>query len=100
MLPSVYEPWGVVIAEAAATGLPVICTEACGASVEIVRTGYNGLVVPTADEGALFRALTWAHENHDQLPEMGRRAAVYARAHSATRWGQSWRQIIGDIAGA
>ena len=32
VLPSRYEPWGVVIAEAAASGLAVICSDACGAA--------------------------------------------------------------------
>jgi glycosyltransferase involved in cell wall biosynthesis len=46
VLPSRFEPWGVVIHEAAASGLPIICTTSCGASTYFVRDGINGFIVP------------------------------------------------------
>jgi len=46
ILPSLWEPWGVVIHEAAAAGLPIISTYECGAVAEFVRDGRNGYVVP------------------------------------------------------
>ena len=49
ILPSRYEPWGVVVAEALASGLPVLCTDAVGASVELVRSYHNGLTVAPED---------------------------------------------------
>jgi len=45
ILPSRYEPWGVVIHEAAAAGLPIICTSECGASDKFVRDGVNGVLI-------------------------------------------------------
>ncbi|MCB0746313.1 MAG: glycosyltransferase [Ignavibacteriae bacterium] len=42
-LPSLYEPWGVVLHEAAVAGLPILCSYECGASDSFVRDGYNGL---------------------------------------------------------
>jgi glycosyltransferase involved in cell wall biosynthesis len=88
VIASRYEPWGVVLAEAAASGLPIICTEACGASVEMVRDFYNGMTVPTDDPPALARALRWAHDNHLHLAEMGHRGQVFAGSHSAQIWAQ------------
>lgn len=46
ILPSSWEPWGVVIHEAAAAGLPIIATYACGAVTSFVRDGINGFVIP------------------------------------------------------
>lgn len=46
VLPSRWEPWGVVIHEAAAAGLPIIATYPCGATTMFVRDGVNGYVVP------------------------------------------------------
>ena len=46
ILPSLWEPWGVVIHEAAASGLPIISTYECGAVSDFVRDGCNGYVVP------------------------------------------------------
>jgi glycosyltransferase involved in cell wall biosynthesis len=86
VIASRYEPWGVVIPEALASAMPVICTHACGASVEMVRDFHTGLTVATDDPDALARALRWAHENHAQLPEMGRNGQVYAASHAAALW--------------
>jgi len=44
VLPSKEEPWGVVIQEAAATGLPLICSESCGAVTHLLQDGYNGFI--------------------------------------------------------
>jgi UDP-glucose:(heptosyl)LPS alpha-1,3-glucosyltransferase len=44
VLPSIYEPFGNVCLEAIAYGLPVVTTEAAGAS-EIIVPGKNGLVI-------------------------------------------------------
>jgi glycosyltransferase involved in cell wall biosynthesis len=45
ILPSTYEPWGMVANEAQALGKPVICTEACGCANDLVIDGKNGLVL-------------------------------------------------------
>lgn len=43
-LPSTYEPWGVVIHEFAAGGLPLLISDECGASSSFLINGYNGYV--------------------------------------------------------
>jgi len=58
VLPSVHEHWGVAIQEATVAGLPVICSQECGASVHYVVDGYNGYVVKTGSEVSLRSALT------------------------------------------
>ena len=45
LLPSTYEPWGMVANEAQALGKPIICTAACGCANDLVISGFNGLVV-------------------------------------------------------
>ena len=55
VLPSLYEPWGVVLVEAAAAGLPIICTDKCGARYEVVKG--NGIVVPAGDAAVLAEAM-------------------------------------------
>lgn len=41
-LPSIYEPWGVVLHEMAALGLPILSSNKCGSSHDLVEDGYNG----------------------------------------------------------
>ncbi len=45
LLPSTYEPWGMVANEAQALGKPIICTDACGCANDLVINNYSGLVV-------------------------------------------------------
>src|SRR5206468_3929765 len=48
VLPSVSEPWGLVVNEAMASGLPVLVSDRCG-SAELVQNGNNGFVFDPLD---------------------------------------------------
>lgn len=49
VLPSDYEPWAVVINEAAAARLAIITSDVVGASAELVREGVNGATFRAGD---------------------------------------------------
>ncbi len=99
ILPSVFEPWGQVIVEAAAAGMSVIATESCGASVEMIRSYYNGMTVPTGDPQALAKAMRWIHQSAGQLPEMGHRSHILAGGYSADRWADRWQAVLEEACG-
>lgn len=44
VLPSVEEQWGLVVNEAVALGLPILCSDNVGARDTLVRVGQNGFV--------------------------------------------------------
>jgi glycosyltransferase involved in cell wall biosynthesis len=57
-LVSTYEPFGVTVREAAAVGLPLICSERAGAAGDVAVDGENALVVDPTDRGAITDALS------------------------------------------
>lgn len=57
VLPSVHEPWGVVVNEAMAAGLPVVLSDRVGAAPDLLREGENGRSFPAGDAQALADAL-------------------------------------------
>jgi glycosyltransferase involved in cell wall biosynthesis len=56
-LVSAYEPFGVTVREAAAAGLPVICTRTAGAAGDLAVEGENALLVDPGDRAQIADAL-------------------------------------------
>lgn len=55
-LPSRNDPFGFVIAEAIAAGVPVVTTENAGGA-EIVHQGYSGVICPQIDDASVCHAI-------------------------------------------
>ena len=94
VIASRFDPWPLVIVEAAASGLPILCTESCGSSVEIVRPYYNGLAAATDSPESFADAMAWLHEHHGQLPQMGLRGTQLAAPYGNRVWALRWREMF------
>ncbi len=82
LVPSLYEPFGIVALEVMAAGTPVLVGDT-GGLAEIITHGHDGLKVPPGDAAALARAM------HRLLTEPKAAAAMSAagRATAAQRFG-------------
>jgi glycosyltransferase involved in cell wall biosynthesis len=58
VLPSVYEPFGVVVNEAMLCGCAVIVSDRVGAARDLVVGGCSGIVYASGDTAALAAALS------------------------------------------
>lgn len=57
ILPSIYEPWGLVVEEAMNNGLPVIVSNHVGCIEEVVISGTNGEIFSLDESGSLQQAV-------------------------------------------
>jgi glycosyltransferase involved in cell wall biosynthesis len=70
--PSYFEPYGVVVVEAMASGLPIIASDECNAALDRVDE-QSGWIHESGDVDALARCMQEAMES-DALDEMGKAA--------------------------
>lgn len=90
VIPSRFDPWPLALVEAAASGLPVIASDACGSADEVLRRGSSGLGVPTGSAHALAVAMAALHKRHAELPAWGNRSRALAAPYSAEAWAEKW----------
>ncbi len=72
VLPSVFEPWGLVVNEVMNAGRAVIVSDQVGCGPDLVRPGENGFIFPAGDRAALAEALTKVLENPERCRLLGR----------------------------
>ncbi len=72
VLPSVLEPWGLVINEVMNAGRAVIASDQVGAVFDLVRDGKNGFVFPAGDVAALTDKLRLVLSDPGLCERMGR----------------------------
>ena len=94
VLPTLHDPWGLVVNEAMAFGLPVIVTNAAG-STDMVQD--NGLLVPPGDVGALSAALARLMVDDDLRRKMGQRSLEIISAYTVEAASDAFWQTIDKV---
>jgi glycosyltransferase involved in cell wall biosynthesis len=93
VIPSRVDHWPLVIHEAASAGLPILASDRCGNTAELVKSGENGYVFPAKDAAALSRFFLLMDES-ESAREMGQRSLALAARFSPEGWAQ---RILVDI---
>jgi glycosyltransferase involved in cell wall biosynthesis len=94
VLPSRSEPWGVVLAEAAAIGLPILCTDHCGAAPDLVDHLSSGFVTRGASVDVFRDGLKWFHDRGDELDLMWGQGSERAMEYANHRWPDRVRSLL------
>jgi 1,2-diacylglycerol 3-alpha-glucosyltransferase len=74
VLPTHSDPWGLVVNEAMACGLPIIVSSVAGCSADLVEDGWNGYVVPPRD----VEKLSLAINSLMRQPELRQRMSTHS----------------------
>ncbi|MDH4452064.1 MAG: glycosyltransferase family 4 protein [Verrucomicrobiota bacterium] len=82
VLPSRFEPWGLVVNEVMNAGKPVIVSDQVGSGPDLVREGENGSVFPAGDVAGLTQILDrWCGD------ETAREQAGHQSLEIISKWG-------------
>ena len=87
--PSLADGFGLVVAEAMASGIPAVVSRNAGASM-LVRDGENGFLVAPRDVAAMRDRLRWLYEHRARLPELGRAARAAASGLTLANFRAHW----------
>jgi glycosyltransferase involved in cell wall biosynthesis len=95
LLPSLFEPWGVVVHEATTAGLAVICTHSCGAGVHLVQDDYNGYIVQPGKPKDLASAMIdYSRKTDFERATMSKNSRALSRQFTPERWALSLKKAI------
>jgi len=97
VLPSRYDGWGVVVNQALAAGLPVICSDAVASGDDLIGPHENGLIVPAGDSGALASALRELASDPSRAALWGqesrRRSFGFTPQDCVAKWAAVFRKV-------
>ncbi len=93
VLPSIIEGFGIVLLEAMSAGLPIVATNV-GAIPELVKDGYNGILVPPRDMPSLAKAI----DSLIRSPSMRRKYSINGfKYYQSVRDIHSWDNHLRTI---
>jgi glycosyltransferase involved in cell wall biosynthesis len=97
ILPSHFEPWGLVVNEAMAASLALIVTSRVGCVDDLVRDGVNGGIIPCADPASLAEAMRAFVKDPDAARAMGQASreiiSNWTIEDEARIMGEEWNKL-------
>jgi glycosyltransferase involved in cell wall biosynthesis len=100
ILPTYTDPWGLVVNEAMACGLPIIVSRAAGCAADLVVDGWNGMLVPPGDVLLLCAAMQSLAAQPDLGETMGARSKQHILRYSAQSWSNGVARAVEAIGAA
>ena len=95
ILPSLSEPWGLVVNEAMASGLPVIVSDRCGCVDDLVVDSVNGYIFSAEDADSLTtRMFTFDALSEADRRAMGRRSQEIIARFSPETWADAVLRLV------
>ena len=98
ILPSSFEPWGLVVNEAMAAGLPIIVSDQVGAYPDLLIEGKNGWLFKYDNQEELVELLNKLSEiSSIQLEKFGKQSEKIVAHYSSVEWAKKVAQAFKPI---
>jgi glycosyltransferase involved in cell wall biosynthesis len=94
VFPTHTDPWGLVVNEAMACGLPVISSSAAGCVTDLVENGFNGRIFSAGDVSQLAYAMDELSRDEELRLLMGRRSRERIEQYSPEAWARGMARAV------
>lgn len=95
ILPSTFEPYGVVLHEMAIAGIPLISSVFCGASDDYLEDGKNGFLLHTITVSEMVRLFENALNLDDKkLKEMSEKSHELGNRNTLVKWAEKVYNLL------
>lgn len=99
ILPTYSDPWGLVVNEAIACGLPIIVTGVAGCAADLVNEGDNGFVVRPGDFGAIANSMERLSLDKRLRERMGARSLEIGINFTPQKWAEGLMRAVIETGG-
>jgi 1,2-diacylglycerol 3-alpha-glucosyltransferase len=86
ILPTYSDPWGLVVNEAMACGLPVVVSRAAGCAADLVKVNWNGLLVTPGDVAEMAESMQSLVDRPGVCAKMGANSLEHICRYSPEGW--------------
>jgi 1,2-diacylglycerol 3-alpha-glucosyltransferase len=97
IFPTHSDPWGLVVNEAMACGLPIIVTNVAGCVADLVQDGWNGFVVPPQDPPRLSARMVSLAQDSALRAQMASRSRERIEAYSPAAWADGLVKAVESV---
>ena len=94
VFPTHSDPWGLVVNEAMACGLPIIATNVGGCVADLVEDGWNGFVIPASQPVQLTAALETIATDSTLRRRMAGNSLERIQLYSPSAWAEGMAAVM------
>jgi glycosyltransferase involved in cell wall biosynthesis len=95
ILPSTEDQWGLVVNEALAMGVPILCSDNVGARDSLVRTAVNGYVFETDNGEGLAHLMTGMATDEREWRRMAQAASEFSAKGDTCQFVSGVAKVLG-----